>query len=362
MFINSFLSLSILALLVAILPSCDNQEVPQVLKTEVQTVKFIRISDTGQTKTKDFSVTIDAVKTLNLGIDSDGVLEKLTVKEGQVISRGDLIAQLDQKGLPTTLRNAEAYFEQLDKQYRDVIDFNEETDSSKTDEYAPLELEWRQAKSDLEKAQQQLDKISLYAPYDGVVIRVMATPLQTVSAGQVLVEVMSDDLMSAKFDSADEFSAFFAKDQKRFIDLKQASIVIASQQNHVIDIPLSQVQPSMDNFSSMQSSGQNSGFTFKPPEDFIVFPQTKAILHLSYIDTTEPLRVTLPLDAVSSDGTQAFVWVIDTETTTITKRVVSLQPSIEKSLTITKGLSMGEVIVGSHASYLAEGMQVREEK
>lgn len=70
----------------------------------------------------------------------------------------------------------------------------------------------------------------------------------------------------------------------------------------------------------------------------------------------------MPLGAISSDGMKTFVWVVDPETMTVTKRIVSIEPSVDKMLTITQGLSLNETIVGTDASYLFEGMLVREQK
>ena len=69
--------------------------------------------------------------------------------------------------------------------------------------------------------------------------------------------------------------------------------------------------------------------------------------------------VAVPLAAVLSEGEQNFVWVIDSEAMTATKRWVTIQAGVGETAIVTDGLVVGETIAGAGASYLAEGMKVR---
>jgi multidrug efflux pump subunit AcrA (membrane-fusion protein) len=65
------------------------------------------------------------------------------------------------------------------------------------------------------------------------------------------------------------------------------------------------------------------------------------------------------LTAILSDGTARYVWIIDQDSMTVSKREVTVADGIGESALVTEGLASGETIATAGASYLAEGMQVR---
>ena len=103
-------------------------------------------------------------------------------------------------------------------------------------------------------------------------------------------------------------------------------------------------------------------FTFDPPGDLIVLPGMHATLELSEvrrIADSETQRVSVPLSAILSDGSARYVWIVDQDSMTVTKREVTITDGIGESAVVTEGLATGETIATAGASYLSEGMQVR---
>ena len=64
-------------------------------------------------------------------------------------------------------------------------------------------------------------------------------------------------------------------------------------------------------------------------------------------------------DGSISDGEARFVWIVDQDSMTVSKREVTVSDGIGETAIVTEGLEMGETIATAGASYLAEGMQVR---
>ncbi len=67
----------------------------------------------------------------------------------------------------------------------------------------------------------------------------------------------------------------------------------------------------------------------------------------------------MPLSAILSDGAARYVWIVDPDSMTVSKREVTVSDGIGETAIVTEGLEMGETIATAGASYLAEGMQVR---
>jgi RND family efflux transporter MFP subunit len=103
-------------------------------------------------------------------------------------------------------------------------------------------------------------------------------------------------------------------------------------------------------------------FTFDPPGNLVVLPGMHATLELSqarWTTDSQSQRVSVPLSAILSDGTARYVWIVDQDSMTVSKREVTISDGIGESAVVTEGLAMGETIATAGASYLAEGMQVR---
>ncbi len=105
-------------------------------------------------------------------------------------------------------------------------------------------------------------------------------------------------------------------------------------------------------------------FAFRPPENLLVLPGMNATVELRIENQaqTEHTRVAVPLDAVTSDGQSSYVWVVNQEAMTVSKRTVSIEDSVGKTVVVTAGLNAHDTIVGAGAAYLSEGMQIREWK
>ena len=70
-------------------------------------------------------------------------------------------------------------------------------------------------------------------------------------------------------------------------------------------------------------------------------------------------QIVIPAAAIVTESEGQFVWVVDMETMTVSKRSITLQEGVGETLVVLAGLSEGESIVGAGASYLFEGMQIR---
>jgi RND family efflux transporter MFP subunit len=104
-------------------------------------------------------------------------------------------------------------------------------------------------------------------------------------------------------------------------------------------------------------------FSFMPPDDLVILPgmtgsiESRLAIKNRTGGTTDQL--TVPLAAIVSDGEETFVWLVDSDTMTVTKRLVTIAASVGADLTIAGGLEPGDVIVGAGGVYLFEGMKVR---
>jgi multidrug efflux pump subunit AcrA (membrane-fusion protein) len=103
-------------------------------------------------------------------------------------------------------------------------------------------------------------------------------------------------------------------------------------------------------------------FSFQVPDNLQVLPGMIADIILKSSSKEKKsleTSVAVPLAAVQSDALERFVWVVNTDSMTVSKRAVKIQDGIGETLVITEGLVVGEAIVATGAAYLSEGMEVR---
>ncbi len=71
-------------------------------------------------------------------------------------------------------------------------------------------------------------------------------------------------------------------------------------------------------------------------------------------------QISIPLNAILSDGQGQYVWLAEGDPLTVKRQNVQVGASVGDTLVVESGLSEGDVIVGAGASYLFEGMKVRQ--
>ena len=104
-----------LLVLLAFTASCT-QEPPQA--TFIKPVKTVVFGGPGLSTTRSFPGTVQAVQKARLSFRVPGPLTDLPVFEGQRVTRGSLLAQIDPRDYETAVRNLEARVADLKAQYK----------------------------------------------------------------------------------------------------------------------------------------------------------------------------------------------------------------------------------------------------
>ena len=103
-------------------------------------------------------------------------------------------------------------------------------------------------------------------------------------------------------------------------------------------------------------------FTFAPPPNLVILPGMNATVELERArrtDSADGSRKSVPLSAISSDGDSTYVWVVDPDSMTVSRRDVTVAEGVGEFAVVTEGLASGETIASAGAAFLTEGMQVR---
>ena len=209
------------------------------------------------------------------------------------------------------------------------------------------------AKLETDAAKTQLEHATLYAPFDGVIAKVNVNQFQTISPSTALVTIQS----KSQFEAIVNIPAKMIANSNN-IEVEQTSIILDALPSISIPVTFKQIAPQAD----PTTQTYEVRFNFSAPDGLVVLDGMTGELHSTLRatgDAAAALTIQIPLASVLYDGTNPYVWRVDTATMTVSKTKITLNDAIGDMLPVSAGLQAGDTIVGAGASYLHEGMIIR---
>lgn len=164
---------------------------------------------------EEFEATLTWSKRVELSTPVSGVVQSVLSQEGLVVSKGQVLIQLDTRGFEADLKYAHAQVKYNNENYQEAkrelgrqTDMYDRSMLSEHDlqiaknNFTAAQAQFNQAKSSLIKAKLNLEYSAIRAPFDAVVIKTSAIKGQVVAASMrppVLVVVAEANKMLARF-------------------------------------------------------------------------------------------------------------------------------------------------------------------
>ncbi|WP_029933909.1 efflux RND transporter periplasmic adaptor subunit [Thiomicrospira pelophila] len=284
-----------------LLPGCgsdsDGQNTPSkpyVLTTQIEQGTFLQWHLSGQ---------VEAQKSVQLGFQVNGQIEKRLVNPGDAVKAGDPLLELDRTDLSLKLRAAQANLAATQaelnlskteaKRSQDLLDrklvSQQEYDRAQN-QVTTLQQREIALQRELELAQRQLNYARLSAPAPGLVQSVLVNKGQVVSAGQALIEFLYQDGRDAVVQLP----------ESRIHDVpKQAKATLLHQPNQTFNVTLRELKP------SAHSGSRTWQAHYALPTNAQV--QLGQTLRLSFGDNLNLAKV--PLSALYEQANGTFIWV-----------------------------------------------------
>ncbi|MFW2440678.1 MAG: efflux RND transporter periplasmic adaptor subunit [Arenicellales bacterium] len=329
-----------------------NDDTEQVREPAVRPVKLFTLSSASDVQTSRYPAVVSAGQFTELSFKVGGLVEEIAVVESQQVNAGDLIARLDPSDFQSQLESSRSQFQNAEEEYQRAVRLMKE------DAIARSVLEQRKSQRDVAKAQldtaeQAMDDTLLRAPFAGAVVQVPARQRQNIPAGQMVAALMGHGLLKVTIDLP---ARVIAESQE--IEDRGTFVILEAAPDTRIAATFKKANLLADTAS--QTYGVT--FTFEPPTNLVILPGMNATVELSAAqrsNTATTSRISVPLSAIVSDGDVKYVWVVDQNTMTLSRREVTVADGIGESAVVTEGLSPGDTIATAGASFLADGMQVR---
>jgi len=383
----------------------------------VRPVKTVTLGDSSVGAGRAFPGTLRASERARLSFRVSGPLVELQAREGMQVSRGQLLAQIDPRDFETRVRNIEAQVASLRAQ-REAMDQARPEDIRRAeanlaaaqarlleaqanfqryqrlyenDNISKAEFDQRRAarqiaeadvasaveqlkiaregaraedvsamdariqalEADLRKARDDLRDTSLVAPYAGIVADRYVDNFEFVQAQSPIVSLQNVEAMElvaqvpetviARYRAGDSVDRQFLATFPSLPDER-----LAAQVSEVS----TEADPVTRTYSVVFRVPQPSGGT-------ILAGMTGEIL-VPYEDALG-IGFSVPVSAVFTDPNgEPHVWKLDKSTMTVTRTPVETGELAGESIMISGGVSRGDTIVTAGASFLDDGMKVRE--
>ncbi len=158
----------------------------------VPTVKIATIETVNESATLQYPGRVRAAQDVSLSFRVSGVLDRILVKEGARVSKGQLLATLDPTDYKVQLTATEAEYKQVKAEAERVIALYNDSGTT-ANAYDKATYGLKQIEAKYQHAQDELAYTHLYAPFSGSVQKRLFDANETVGAGTPILTIISND-------------------------------------------------------------------------------------------------------------------------------------------------------------------------
>ncbi|MBW3139286.1 efflux RND transporter periplasmic adaptor subunit [Ferrimonas balearica] len=178
-------------LMVGCTPQQPRQDAPALA------VATLTVSTPEQAPQRSFNGRVVAADLTRLAFRIDGKLAQLTIRPGQSVQQGQVLATLVDRTQQQALTDARAQFNLIERQLRraEKLLIQGSVSDAEMDE---LRANWRLARANLKAAQAQLRYTTLTAPFDGVIAELYKERFETLSPGEPIATLYRADRMDVQ--------------------------------------------------------------------------------------------------------------------------------------------------------------------
>lgn len=323
--------------------------------------------------------TVEPVTEVDVGTQVSGIIDKLYVDYNDVVTAGQLIAEMDKVTLEAELQSATAQLDKSKSEYeyqqknyaRSKVLFEKKLISDT--EYETATYNYEQAKANYEESQASMVKVrrnleyaTITSPINGVVINKAVEEGQTVAAGfetPTLFTIAADLTKMQIIADVDEADIGSVQDGQR------VSFTVDAYPNDVFEGKVEQIRlgESSDNSTSSSSSSSSStvvtyevvisadnpDLKLKPRltanitiytmerNDVLSIPN-KALRFIADAGMLEPLGLTVENPTMQAPEGKRLVWV--EEGTQLKPKAITVGSSNNNVTEVVDGLQEGEIV------------------
>ncbi len=351
----------LLLVLVAVLSACAEQPPPPL--ESVRAIRTITVTEPASGIMRRFSGVVEAAVTSSISFEVPGNVQEVNAEVGEEISKGQVLARLDDKTFQLNVEAAQATVGQAEVELSDAQQelrrvqriarqdrgaISEQALDQAQANYDAARKNLSYTNSRLNLARRDLERTELRAPFDGVVAERHVDPFQEVNRGQKLFDLFVEGLMEASISIPESE-----------IDMIYLGL---TGEIHFPAIPGQVYRGIVTEIS--RAAGTANAFPIKltiKGDSQSVRPGLTTEVSLLLGDEKGETAYLIPIGALVPRGGDSghYVHRFDTETSTVKKTPIEHGGIRDNNVVVNKGLRAADIIAVAGVSFLRDGQKVR---
>lgn len=334
------ISIFVTGALCPFLQSCHNERedgstLRNVVLTSVESLK--------DTETTSYPGIVEEGESVSASFMADGKIGNLLVKEGDRVQKGQLIASLDDSDYRIGVSQLEAQYNQMTKE-KERMDAMFEKHNIAPNDYEKFTAGYEQLKLQLDMVRRKLDYTRLYSPANGYISSKYMSEGELVGAGTPVYNIVNDSHLIANVDLP--VSVYLKK--------KSLNGAFGSVPGIEGKIPLKMISFTPDADNNML---YRMKLSIPPSYSRELTPGMNISVSLELADTQTSDNM-IPSRSIFSQDGKTYVWVFNSNDSTIQKHRVEIEGSPIGKMSVVKGLDNNAKIVETGVKQLYEGEKV----
>jgi len=328
-----------MGMVAAVLGACSGREA--TMERAAPVVKVARIAASDSAQDLVVSGQMDAATSVAVSFGTLGSVERVLASEGQKVSKGQILAVLDEGYLRDQLAIAKAKSDQAEDAWKRMEPMHR-SGSLPDIKWVEVETGRDQARSSVSMAQRNLDDALLKSPLTGIVSRRAIEPGERAQPGVSAFTVVDTRTMLATLSIPEKDISQIRSGMAARVDVQAVGRKLTGK--------VKEVGVAADPFTR----------TYKVKVEVANPDGALRVGMLAQVRLAVPGRKGTPIAPVASllvderDG--KYVWILTDSV--IHRRGVRIGALLQEGIAIDSGLAVGETVVVSGTPMLSEGLRV----
>lgn len=340
-------SLFLLMAAVVLFAGCSGSEADEQQMKHLLPVKVATVTSGAESTDRQFAGRVKAVQSVDLSFQVGGKLDRLNFLEGEILPKGTLIAELDDRDYRRRVKEARVNVELLEKTLKRQRSLagSKVVSQQQLDE---VESNFNLAKVALEKAEQDLAYTKLRVPFDALATRQLVENYTNVQPGQSIVRLQNISEVRIQISVPEKMLATVSKDR---ISSVNAEFEFLPERAFALEYREHQAEADSVTQTYIVELGMPR------PENVQILPGMTARVKVKLKEEKGDLWVPLAAVQTGADG-NPYVWQINADQS-VSRAPVALGRTDGESVQVVEGLSPAMKLVAAGGQHLYDGAKVR---
>ena len=328
--------------MLAILAACGNDSGAQPNGPPPVAVQIATVEAAPLPRTLDSVGTLESPEQTVVAAEQAALVLEIDIPEGRLVQKGHVLVQLDAGQAAAALKVARARLENA-RTRRARLEALRASNVSSEQALEDADAVFREAEGELEQARIRVSKLTIRAPFAGIVGLRQIQPGQYVKVGDPVVELTRVDPLQLVFSVPQRHATELA--------VRQDVFATAGRCGERFEGKVTAIEPMVDAATRTVKLKAEV-----PNPDGQLRPGMAASVRLVLEQIPDAIRI--PHEAVIRQGARYFVYVIDAEQHA-RQRPVELGTFFVDSVQVRSGIAAGDRVVAAGHQKLSPGSAVQ---